>query len=54
MKAKAGVQWRVAGPVGVFLEYRLTFVRLGVSVPGGDLWTSLWTNHLVLGAFVAL
>jgi lipid A oxidase len=54
VKAEVGVQWRVAGPVGIFLEYRLTFVRLGVSVPGGDLRTSLWTSHLVLGAFVAL
>ncbi len=53
-KVEAGAQWRVAGPAGLFFEYRLTFVRLRASVPGGDLWTSPWTRHLVLGAFVAL
>jgi lipid A oxidase len=53
VKVQAGAQWRVVGPAGIFVEYRLTFAHLGVSVPGGTLRTSLWTNHLALGAFVA-
>jgi lipid A oxidase len=54
LKVGAGVQWRFAGPAGTFLEYRLTFARLWASVPGGGASTSLWTRHLVFGAFVAL
>src|SRR5437899_2726306 len=53
-KAQVGVQWRLPGPAGIFLEYRLTFAYLRVSVPGGDLSTWLRTHHLVAGAFVAL
>jgi len=52
-KAQVGMQWR-AGPVGVFVEYRLTLAHLRVSVPGGDLSTWLRTHHIVGGAFVAL
>jgi lipid A oxidase len=54
LKMQAGLQWRFAGPAGVFFEYRFTFAHLGVSTPGGDLSTSFWTHHLVAGGFVAL
>ena len=54
VKAEAGVQCRVAGPAGVFLEYRFTFAHLRVSTPGGYLSSSLWTHHLVAGALLAL
>lgn len=54
LKAAAGFQWRFAGPAGLFVEYRLTFAHLRVSAPGGDLSTSLWTNHLAAGALLAL
>src|SRR5207302_523349 len=53
-RAQVGVQWRLPGPAGIFLEYRLTFAYLRVSVPGGDLSTWLRTHHLVAGAFVTL
>jgi hypothetical protein len=54
LKAQAGIQWRVAGPAGVFLEYRFTYAHLRASTPAGDLSTSLRTHHLVGGLFVAL
>ena len=54
LKMQAGVQWRFAGPAGAFLEYRFTFAHLGISTPGGDLSTSLWTHHFVVGGFVGL
>jgi lipid A oxidase len=54
LKAQAGVQGLVAGPLGLFAEYRLTFAHLRVSTPAGDLSTSLWTHHVVGGVFLAL
>jgi len=54
LKAAAGFQWRFAGPAGLFVEYRLTFAHLHASTPGGNLSTSLWTNHLAAGALLAL
>ena len=54
VKVQAGVQAAVAGPFGLFAEYRFTFAHLGVSTPAGHLATSLWTHHVIAGAFVAL
>jgi lipid A oxidase len=54
LKAQAGVQGLVAGPLGLFAEYRFTFAHLGVSTPAGDLSTSLSTHHVIAGVFVAL